>query len=120
MRTIAAPIFCATSSLQLTFSRTRQCAGVSALRRWSGWLGGPVLPLVVTLAAALRLGAVLLSPGGLLGVIGYDPGVYYSSAAAITFGRLPYDDYVLLHPPGLSLVLVPFALVGRLTTDHIG
>jgi alpha-1,2-mannosyltransferase len=79
-----------------------------------------VLPLVVTLAAALRLGAVLLSRGGLLGVIGYDPGVYYSSAAAITFGRLPYDDYVLLHPPGLSLVLVPFALVGRLTTDHTG
>jgi hypothetical protein len=75
---------------------------------------------VFVLALAARLTAVLLSKGGPLGSTGYDGGVYYAAADALTFGRLPYTDFVLLHPPGLMLALTPFAAFGRLTSDHVG
>lgn len=71
-------------------------------------------------AFVARLTPVLLGSGlrGLSG--GYDDGVYYAAADSLTFGRLPYRDFVLLHPPGITLVLFPFALLGRLTSDPIG
>ena len=76
--------------------------------------------LVFVIALAARLAVVVFSHGGPLGSFGYDGSVYYASADALTFGRLPYDDFVLLHPPALMLALTPFALLGRLTTDHAG
>jgi alpha-1,2-mannosyltransferase len=79
-----------------------------------------VTGLVLALALAARIGLVLNSRGGPSGVFGYDPGVYYAAADALTHGRLPYRDFVLLHPPGLMLALVPFAWLGRLTSDHTG
>ena len=62
----------------------------------------------------------LLVHGGLGFWNGYDDGVYYASADALTFGHLPYRDFVLLHPPGITLLLVPFAALGRATTDATG
>jgi hypothetical protein len=74
---------------------------------------------VFALAFLVRLLPLLL--GGGLGSYGrYDDGVYFSAADALTFGRLPYRDFVLLHPPGLPLVLTPFAALGRLTSDPTG
>src|SRR3954454_10950090 len=35
-------------------------------------------------------------------------------------GRMPYGDFVLLHPPGILVVLAPFAELGALTSDQIG
>ena len=35
-------------------------------------------------------------------------------------GRMPYRDYVLLHPPGLVFLLTPFAALGRLVGDANG
>jgi alpha-1,2-mannosyltransferase len=79
----------------------------------------PLLLAVVVLAFVVRLTPVLI--GGGLGSYGrYDDGVYYTAADALSFGRVPYRDFVLLHPPGLMLVLTPFALLGRLTTDATG
>lgn len=72
------------------------------------------------LAVGVRLAYVALSPGGFGGNFGYDSGVYYAASDALLHGRLPYRDFVLLHPPGLMLALTPFAAVGRLTTDHAG
>jgi len=74
---------------------------------------------VGVLAFAVRLVPVLHG-GGMTSFGRYDDGVYYAAADALTFGRLPYRDFVLLHPPGIALVLAPFALLGRLTTDPIG
>lgn len=71
-------------------------------------------------ALVLRLGVVLVSRGGAFGAFAYDPSVYYASADALIHGRMPYADFVLLHPPALTLALVPFAALGRLTTDHTG
>jgi alpha-1,2-mannosyltransferase len=54
---------------------------------------------------------------GLHGIGGYDDGVYYASAASMVAGRLPYRDFLLLQPPLLQLVLVPFAAAARLVGD---
>ena len=75
---------------------------------------------IFLLAFGLRLGVVLLSRGGPEGIFGYDAGVYYAAADAFVHGRLPYADFVLLHPPGVMLAVTPFALLGRVTTDHTG
>jgi hypothetical protein len=72
------------------------------------------------LALLVRFGVVALSRGGLDGRFDYDSGVYYAAADALIHGRLPYRDFVLLHPPGLMLVLTPFAALGRITSDHTG
>jgi hypothetical protein len=59
----------------------------------------------------------VLRGGGLFGRIGYDGSVYYASASALTHGLLPYRDFLLLHPPGIALVLLPFAALGQLVGD---
>lgn len=74
---------------------------------------------VFAAAVALRLAVPLLG-GGLRGYAGYDPGVYYAAADALTFGKVPYRDYPFVHPPGVVLALTPAALVGRLTDDRTG
>jgi alpha-1,2-mannosyltransferase len=73
-----------------------------------------------SLALFVRFGVVALSRGGLDGRFDYDSGVYYAAADALIHGRLPYHDFVLLHPPGLMLVLTPFAALGLLVSDHTG
>jgi alpha-1,2-mannosyltransferase len=80
------------------------------------------LPLLVgigLIAFLVRLMPLLI--GGGLGSYGrYDDGVYYTASDALTFGRVPYRDFVLLHPPGILIVLAPFALLGRVTSDPVG
>lgn len=71
---------------------------------------------VAALAFAVRLESVLRG-GGLFGRIGYDGSVYYASAAALAHGFLPYADFLMLHPPGITLLLLPFAALGRLVGD---
>ncbi len=75
--------------------------------------------IVFALAFTARV-AVALTSGGLQGNYGYDAGVYYSAADALVHGRLPYRDFVFLHPPGIILALTPFAWFGQLTSDHAG
>jgi hypothetical protein len=55
--------------------------------------------------------------GGLLGLHGYDDGVYFAGAAALVHGAVPYRDFLLLHPPGMILGLSPFAIVGTVIGD---
>ena len=43
----------------------------------------------------------------------YDDGVYVGAATRLAHGVVPYRDFVLLHPPGVLVLLTPFALVGR-------
>lgn len=74
---------------------------------------------VATVAFVVRLVPVLIG-GGLTSYGRYDDGVYYAAADALTFGRVPYRDFALLHPPGLPLVLTPFAWLGRVTSDSVG
>ncbi len=71
---------------------------------------------VFVLAFAVRLVPVLAG-GGLLGATNYDPSVYYAAAVGFFEGRLPYRDFLLLHPPGIVLLLQPFAALGAWLGD---
>ena len=75
-----------------------------------------ILAGMVTLALAVRLIPVLRG-GGLFGTMTYDDGVYFGSAVALLDGRIPYRDFLLLHPPGILIVLAPFAALGHLIGD---
>jgi hypothetical protein len=72
---------------------------------------------IAVLAFVARL-LPTLHGGGLGGIDDYDEGVYFAGAQALIAGRLPYRDFVLLHPPGIILVLVPFAVLARVVSDH--
>lgn len=70
--------------------------------------------VLVIFAAAFsaRLGLTLRG-SGLFGLHFYDDGVHYAAATGLVHGLLPYRDFLLLHPPGIVLGLVPFAELGR-------
>jgi alpha-1,2-mannosyltransferase len=74
---------------------------------------------IAAIAFVFRLVPVLRG-GGLFGLGNYDDGVYYAAGTAIAHGLLPYRDFLLLHPPGVPLLLTPFALAGQLTSDSYG
>lgn len=83
---------------------------------------GQLAALTVAVGAVaflVRL-AMVLRGGGLDGNYGYDNGVYFAAATALVHGRMPYADFVLLHPPGVTLALTPFAALGSLTHDSVG
>jgi alpha-1,2-mannosyltransferase len=71
-----------------------------------------VFVVVFVVALANRLLPVLRG-AGLSGVLGYDDGVYYAGAVGLVHGRLPYRDFLFLHPPGVLLALAPVAATGR-------
>ena len=90
-------------------------------RRWiprsrSDWL----LVLGIVTAAFLVRALPLLRGAGLDGDLGYDDGVYFGAAVALTNGVLPYRDFLLLHPPGIAVLLSPFALIANATNDATG
>ena len=85
-------------------------------RSRSDWL----LVAGIVLAAFLVRAVPVLRGGGLEGYLGYDDGVYFAAAAALVDGVLPYRDFLLLHPPGIALLLSPFALIAGATDGATG
>lgn len=94
-------------------SRTVKRGGSNALR-----LAGVLLVVLVVGATAVwvRRQQVLLS-GGFSAIGGYDDGVYFSAAQALVHGRLPYRDFLFLQPPGILIVLAPFAALAEQIGD---
>jgi len=76
----------------------------------------PIAPVLVLLAFAVRLWASD-GLGGLSNALGYDGNVYFQAGLSLAAGELPYRDFVLVHPPGIAVVLAPFSLVAQLTDD---
>lgn len=77
------------------------------------------------LAAVIVVGVVLRTlvwwpPHNLSGVLEYDDGVYYAAARLLLDGYLPYSDFTIVHPPAVSLVLLPAAVLGYLFGDPVG
>jgi alpha-1,2-mannosyltransferase len=91
--------------------RPAEGAGTRTLPVAAVWLPIALLAFVARLLPTLH-------GGGLGGIDDYDDGVYFAGAQALLAGRLPYRDFVLLHPPGIVLVLSPFAAVARAVSDH--
>ena len=77
----------------------------------------PIGAAVFVAGLLARLG-VILRHNGLHGSFGYDAAVYFAAADAFMHGRLPYRDFVLLHPPALMLALSPFALLTHVLSDE--
>jgi alpha-1,2-mannosyltransferase len=71
-----------------------------------------VLAVATGTALALRL-YQLTRPGFLLGVSEYDDGVYLGSALDLARGILPYRDYALVQPPGITVLMAPLGLLAR-------
>jgi hypothetical protein len=59
----------------------------------------------------------VLRGGGLFGIGHYDAAVYFGSGVGLVHGRLPYRDFLLLHPPGISVVLAPFGALAAWVGD---
>ena len=69
--------------------------------------------LVCLAATALILRCLpLLQASSPLDSADYDEGVYFGGAALLANGHWPYQDYVILHPPGIEILLAPVAALG--------
>jgi alpha-1,2-mannosyltransferase len=96
--------------------KTGTPAGPAAPRqRIAARLRDPVtLAIAATTLVALGLRAYHLSrPGFLFGVSEYDDGPYFGSAVRLTQGILPYRDFVLVQPPGITLLMLPAAMLAK-------
>ncbi|MCW2910714.1 MAG: hypothetical protein JWL68_5503 [Actinomycetia bacterium] len=80
------------------------------------WLRpGPVTAAIVmltALAVALRF-YQLSRPDYLIGVTEYDDGTDFGSAILLIHGDLPYRDFIMVQPPGITLLMAPVALVTK-------
>lgn len=56
----------------------------------------------------------------LTGSIGFDEGVYFGSALRLAAHALPARDFVLVHPPGLAVLLWPLAAISNLSSTSDG
>jgi len=74
----------------------------------------PAIVGVCALVAAGLDGLQLSRPGYLLGSTA-DISVYLGSAVRLVHGAAPYRDFVLVQPPGITLLLSPAALLSALT-----
>src|SRR5437763_7129595 len=67
------------------------------------------------LALGLRLYYQYTRPGFLFGINEYDDGPYFGSAVRLVHGVLPYRSFVLVQPPGITLLMSPVAGLSYLT-----
>ena len=93
-------------------SRSDAAAGQDQARK--RWLTPISVAIGVCTLLALALRLLLLSrPGYLLGVTEYDDGPYFGSAVNLIHGYLPYRSFLLVQPPGITLLMVPSALLSE-------
>ena len=88
-------------------------ADASQPARWTR--PDPVTAAIVVLTAlavALRL-YQLSRPDYLIGVTEYDDGTDFGSAILLIHGDLPYRDFIMVQPPGITLLMAPVALVTK-------
>ncbi|MDM7853856.1 hypothetical protein [Cellulomonas alba] len=80
----------------------------------------PSVRAVALACAVLAFAARFARAGGAPGLWaygGYDDGVYFGAALELVHGRVPYRDFLLLHPPGVVLALAPFAELSHVMSD---
>src|SRR5690242_7167862 len=70
--------------------------------------------IVAASLLAIALRAYDLSrPDFLLGISEYDEGTDFGSAIRLVHGALPYRDFIMVHPPGITLLMFPVALATK-------
>jgi Glycosyltransferase family 87 len=93
-------------------ARSSPAAGARLLGCPRPWTLIAVIVTATVLAAGLRL-YDLSRPGFLLGINEYDEGTDFGSAIRLVHGALPYRDFIMVHPPGITLLMYPVALATR-------
>ena len=84
--------------------------------RRPAWLTPVNVVIIVTAVAfALRLHRQYARAGFLFGVTEYDDGPYFGSAVRLVHGSMPYRQFVLVQPPGITLLMSPAALLSYWT-----
>jgi hypothetical protein len=68
--------------------------------------------LLAALALALRM-YQLTRPGYMFSVTEYDDGPYFGSAVRLVNGAIPYRDFLLVQPPGITILMIPAALFSK-------
>jgi alpha-1,2-mannosyltransferase len=85
--------------------------------------GWPRSAFWLTAAIALAFGLVMAYLEFHLGFIHrlteIDDGVYFGEGVMLVHGVLPYHSYVDVQPPGIAVLMAPFALLGRLVGDRV-
>jgi len=76
------------------------------------WAVSAVIIMATLLAAGLRL-YNLSRPGYLFGISEYDDGTDLGSAVRLVYGAVPYRDFIMVQPPGITLIMYPVALVTK-------
>ncbi len=80
------------------------------------WLTPVNMAIIITTLVALALRVYQdTRPGFLLGVAEYDDGPYFGSAVRLVHGSMPYRQFVLVQPPGITLLMSPAALLSYWT-----
>jgi alpha-1,2-mannosyltransferase len=89
--------------------------GGSRLRAY--WLSDPgkVMLIATALALVIRL-FTLTRPGFLTGITEYDDGVYIGGSIRMTEGQLPYLNFAFVQPPGILELMLPVALLAKVTS----
>ena len=91
-------------------------APASQRGRRPAWLTPVNMVIIITTLVAFALRLYQDSrPGFLLGVAEYDDGPYFGSAVRLVHGSMPYRQFVLVQPPGITLLMSPVALLSYLT-----
>jgi alpha-1,2-mannosyltransferase len=109
------------SETRVTASSTPS-SGAAGARPQPGprpWVLNAVIIAATVLAAGLRL-YDLSRPGYLLGISEYDDGTDFGSAVRLVHGALPYRDFIMVQPPGITLIMYPVALATKALGTDIG
>lgn len=106
-----------------------QGSGVSPrdLRRTARLFGAmarvPPMVAVIGVPTLIALGLCcyqLATPHLLFGVYDGDDGVYFGAAVRLSNGLFPYRDFVIVHPPGIAVLLLPLGALSHLVGARTG
>jgi hypothetical protein len=92
--------------------------GATAAQRAGRLIPRTPAGLIIAAATAFGLGLRLYQlarTGHLLGATEYDDGADFGSALRLVHGAIPYRDFVTVQPPGITLLMLPAALLSKLT-----
>src|SRR6185295_14120417 len=74
--------------------------------------------VIIAGAAVARVWALVRSGGPRTASMVYDDGVYVAAGGLLRHGRVPYRDFVFVHPPASSYVVAAVSFVAR-DPDHL-
>jgi Glycosyltransferase family 87 len=98
-----------TSATGSPSAKARPPAGAG--RRWRLSVNSVII-VATAVAIGLRL-YELSRPGYLFSVTEYDDGTDFGSAIRLIHGAMPYRDFVMVQPPGITLLMAPVALATK-------